>query len=547
MAVRWNPYTNEFEDDEGEMLPPTSFTSTGNFEPDFSVAQTKTGPTIIDTAGNTGSFVNGTWTPTPDNTNVSWMSSLPKGVQDAIKAFTSPAGIAGLGGAALGFLDRPKPSGGGTTMAYPGAAKLERKMVQGPYGPLAEYTGVGGGAPDYTPFRAPTIAPPPPAAAPAPGAPGAGMSVQAKVDLYKQLAGYGLGPDRIRRIAETMYGAIPDTDWNELTRLAGVGAGIAAPKLGDAPAPVGAPAPGDAPAPQPVGIAAPIAAPTPSVSKEYKLPSWAVTDLDPTEKAALYNSFRSRGFSNDYIRQIAERSGAQTDKDWSALEQLALQMNQNLISGDRVPTKAEIQEAVKKRRGDTAAPAPASAPVSAPTPAVAPAPAVSEAYRYATQEGGIGEDQFYENIANFIKSTPDEAAQKAAQQQYGISDVDVYRAKLRHGLLGDTGFYASPSSGGFAQGGEARAYAGGKPLTMEDGGFVFTEKATNELGPRGIAALGGKMISAPGNGTDDKGITGIIGKNGVTPARVSNGESYFPPGHDTKKLYALMHSLERKA
>ncbi len=34
-----------------------------------------------------------------------------------------------------------------------------------------------------------------------------------------------MGPDRIRRIAETMYGAIPDTDWNELTRLAGVGTG----------------------------------------------------------------------------------------------------------------------------------------------------------------------------------------------------------------------------------------------------------------------------------------------------------------------------------
>lgn len=104
----------------------------------------------------------------------------------------------------------------------------------------------------------------------------------------------------------------------------------------------------------------------------------------------------------------------------------------------------------------------------------------------------------------------------------------------------------------YAQGGEARAYAGGKPLMMEDGGFVFTQKATEELGPRGIAALGGKMISAPGNGTDDKGITGIIGKHGVTPARVSNKESYFPEeavaaNGGPKRMYAAMNNLQRKA
>ena len=104
----------------------------------------------------------------------------------------------------------------------------------------------------------------------------------------------------------------------------------------------------------------------------------------------------------------------------------------------------------------------------------------------------------------------------------------------------------------YAQGGEAQAYAGGQPLMMEDGGFVFTRAASDKLGPQGIAALGGKMISAPGNGTNDKGITGIIGKHGITPARVSDKESYFPEeaveaNGGPKRMYAKMNALQRKA
>lgn len=155
--------------------------------------------------------------------NFDWKGALDK----ATKFFTSPAGIAGLGGAALGYLDRPKPSGGGTTMAYPGAAQLQRKMVQGPYGPIAEYTGVGGGAPDYTRFTAPKVEFPTVAPSPAPAS-GSGMSVQAKVDLYKQLRSYGLSDERVRRIAETMFGPQTDSDWSELTKRAGPAAeGIA--------------------------------------------------------------------------------------------------------------------------------------------------------------------------------------------------------------------------------------------------------------------------------------------------------------------------------
>ncbi len=60
-------------------------------------------------------------------------------ISKLISGLTSAPGIASLGGAALGFLDKAKPTGGGTTMAYPGAMDLSRTMVQGKYGPIAEY------------------------------------------------------------------------------------------------------------------------------------------------------------------------------------------------------------------------------------------------------------------------------------------------------------------------------------------------------------------------------------------------------------------------
>ena len=520
-----------------------------------------------------------------------------------LKAFTSPAGIAGLGGAALGFLDRPKPSGGGTTMTYPGAAQLQRKMVQGPYGPLAEYTGPGGGAPDYTPFRAPTIAPPPPAAAPAPGAPGTGMSVQAKVDLYKQLAGYGLGPDRIRRIAETMYGPQTDSDWSELTRLAGMTGGIAAvaPTPAPRPATPGVAAPAGPPVTAPnVGSAVmggppPAAAPAAPATtlgnyntraaadyiKYRKLPGDAggsasaiksmlekdygpqtqaqldayekafaehmayqsgrptgigqqVQDYSPEAKAATYENYLGRGLTDKEIRAMAEKQfGPQKESDWAELQRIAGTLPDDLLpTKGAMPTNIQTEAAVEKYRSPTQV---ATAPP--PPPPAAPEVDMSEGYKYATQPGGIGIAKYYENIADFLRKNPSEEEIRAAMKEYGVSDLDVRRAQIIHALPGKR----------FAQGGEARAYAGGRPLTMEDGGFVFTKKATDRLGHQGIASLGGKMISAPGNGTDDRGITGIIGKNGVTPARVSNGEAYIPPGHDTKKLYALMNSLERKA
>ena len=93
-------------------------------------------------------------------------------------------------------------------------------------------------------------------------------------------------------------------------------------------------------------------------------------------------------------------------------------------------------------------------------------------------------------------------------------------------------------------------YAEGGPVKMEDGGFVMTKKAVDGAGgPQGLRSLmpEASMIRGPGTGTSDSIPAYIQGPNGRTPARVSNGEAYVPPGRDTRGLYALMKSLERKA
>lgn len=103
-----------------------------------------------------------------------------------------------------------------------------------------------------------------------------------------------------------------------------------------------------------------------------------------------------------------------------------------------------------------------------------------------------------------------------------------------------------------AEGGLMQAYANGGKVQMEDGGFVMTKKAVDGAGgPRGLASLipGARMIGGPPDPTGRKDLTPAVihGPNGPTPAKVSRGEAYIPPGRDPKKLYALMHELERKA
>jgi len=46
--------------------------------------------------------------------------------------------------------------------------------------------------------------------------------------------------------------------------------------------------------------------------------------------------------------------------------------------------------------------------------------ALSDAYKYATAEGGIGSDAFYNNINQFLANNPDQQAITDAMAQYGV-------------------------------------------------------------------------------------------------------------------------------
>lgn len=104
-----------------------------------------------------------------------------------------------------------------------------------------------------------------------------------------------------------------------------------------------------------------------------------------------------------------------------------------------------------------------------------------------------------------------------------------------------------------AQGGIMHAYAQGgavNPFPMQDGGFVMTKRAVDGAGgPEGMQQRIPEAvpIRGPGHGTSDSIPAFIQGSQGVTPAKVSNGEMYVPPGRNTKGLYALMQAMERKA
>ena len=106
-----------------------------------------------------------------------------------------------------------------------------------------------------------------------------------------------------------------------------------------------------------------------------------------------------------------------------------------------------------------------------------------------------------------------------------------------------------------AEGGLMQAYANGGKVQMEDGGFVMTKRAVDGAGgPRGIQQLvpGARMIQGPGTGTSDDIPAVINGRNGQTPARLSNGEAYVPkPFVDrlggARQMYALMNNLQRRA
>lgn len=106
-----------------------------------------------------------------------------------------------------------------------------------------------------------------------------------------------------------------------------------------------------------------------------------------------------------------------------------------------------------------------------------------------------------------------------------------------------------------ANGGLMQAYANGGKVQMEDGGFVMTKKAVDGAGgPRGIQSLipGARPIRGPGTGTSDSIPATIQGRNGVTPAKVSNGEAYVPraavqQAGGPDRMYEIMRKLQRSA
>lgn len=53
---------------------------------------------------------------------------------------------------------------------------------------------------------------------------------------------------------------------------------------------------------------------------------------------------------------------------------------------------------------------------------------VSEGLKFATQEGGIGAEKYYQNIRDFFGTNPGMAQLQEAQQAYGVSDADLEKA-----------------------------------------------------------------------------------------------------------------------
>jgi hypothetical protein len=137
---------------------------------------------------------------------------------------------------------------------------------------------------------------------------------------------------------------------------------------------------------------------------------------------------------------------------------------------------------------------------------------------------------------------------------YGAGTVGYDAGDMAHDSGSGAGAGASPDGetreySPFARGGSVRSFP------MQDGGFVMTKRAVDGAGgPRGIAQLlpNARMIRGPGTGTSDSIPATIQGRNGVTPAKVSNGESYVPPegveqAGGAQALYNLMNNLQRRA
>lgn len=166
-------------------------------------------------------------------------------------------------------------------------------------------------------------------------------------------------------------------------------------------------------------------------------------------------------------------------------------------------------------------------------------PLLNRGVELATSRGGMA------GIAALL-SAMDRQRPRGGGAATGYAGPQQLTRTMTQGRYGPIARYA-------ASGGIVNAYAGGglvQPFPMQDGGFVMTKRAVDGAGgPRGLQQRVPEavLIEGPGHGTSDSIPAVIEGSNGVTPARVSNGEMYVPPGRDTGGLYSLMRSLERNA
>ena len=174
--------------------------------------------------------------------------------------------------------------------------------------------------------------------------------------------------------------------------------------------------------------------------------SWVRDDLSPEEKAAAYNNYLARGFTDAELREAANKSfgGKQSDADWAYLTGLAKQQ-----PGDLLPinnpygfTKDVLQKAVsdwQKTRAPATAPAPApvaapvappvaapiappvAAPIAAPAPAPAPvaAPVPAPAPAFVQPVSLETDDASYFNLMD--AALPETAAQQPTAQRLTIN------------------------------------------------------------------------------------------------------------------------------
>lgn len=162
-------------------------------------------------------------------------------------------------------------------------------------------------------------------------------------------------------------------------------------------------------------------------------------------------------------------------------------------------------------------------------------------FDFATSKGGMA------GVAAIIAAL-DRQRKQGGGTPMGMPAPRQYARTLTPGAYGPIARYA-------ANGGLMQAYAQGGHVRMEDGGFVMTKRAVDGAGgPQGIQQLvpGARLIRGPGTGTSDSIPATIQGPNGVTPAKVSNGEAYVPraavqQAGGPQRMYALMNKLQRKA